>query len=167
MIRPVVRLPAAVLTHPSVEIDPQSDDAMRLAVDLVDTMRASLACVGLAAPQIGEPSRVFCMDVSGHKKARTSHGLVVLANPEIVSASSPEIGREGCMSVPDFTANVARATRVVVRGREPGTGALVVVDAEAFEARAVLHEVDHLNGVVFLDRVASARHDVFPRKRYT
>jgi peptide deformylase len=128
-------------------------------------MRASPACVGLAANQVGVPLRVFAMDVTGHRHTRSCAGLVVLANPVVVSATSPVVAREGCLSVPDLTGNVARATEVVVSGAEPGTGRTVTVTADAIEARALLHEIDHLDGLLFLDRVVG-KADVFARKRY-
>ena len=166
MIRPVRRLPDAGLSRRADPVDPVDLDVVSLAADLVDTMRGSPGCVGLAAPQIGVPMRVFCIDVTGHRKADSCAGLVVLVNPELVAAERPELAREGCLSVPDFTGNVARATAVVVRGAVPGGADTREVAATAIEARALLHELDHLDGLLFLDRVASARRDVFPRKRY-
>ncbi len=140
------------------------DEARALAVDLLDTMRASPACVGLAAPQIGVGLRAFSMDVTGHRKARSCHGEVVLFNPEVIVAYRPVTAREGCMSVPDLTGDVARATEVVVRGLATD-GTERIIQADAFEARAVLHEIDHLDGITFLDRVVD--HDaVFRRKIY-
>jgi peptide deformylase len=139
--------------------------AEALARDLVDTMRASPACVGLAAPQIGVGLRAFCLDVSGHKKARSCSGLVVLINPEIVVMDGAEVVREGCMSLPDLTGNVRRATEITVRGLTPD-GAEQTYEADAFEARAFQHEIDHLDGLLFLDRVSSLTADLFPRKRY-
>ncbi|HVE99164.1 MAG TPA: peptide deformylase [Mycobacteriales bacterium] len=167
MIRPVVRLPHPVLVGVSSPAGEAGDQALAdLATDLVDTMRVSPGCVGLAAPQLAVGLRVFAMDVTGHKKARSCAGLVVLADPVVVEATDPEVAREGCMSVPDLTGNVARATRVLVRGTDLLEGGTREIEADAIEARAVLHEVDHLDGLVFLDRVRSARHDVFARKRY-
>ncbi len=163
-VRPVLLLPAERLTRPSVAVGALDDDARALAVDLVDTMRSRPACVGLAAPQIGVGRRAFAVDVTGHRKARSCAGLVVLFDPEVLVADDPEVAREGCLSVPDLTGDVARATRVVVRGRDP-EGEERVVEADAFEARALLHEVDHLDGRVFLDRVES-HHAVFRRRVY-
>jgi peptide deformylase len=128
-------------------------------------MRASPACVGLAAPQIGIGRRAFCLDVTGHRKARSVHGLVVFLTPLIVAREGAEVTREGCMSVPDFTANVRRATKVAVEGTTPD-GAVRAIEADAFEARALQHEIDHLGGFLFLDRVSSISADVFPRRRY-
>lgn len=165
-IRPVVRLPHPVLVGVSAATGADDSTLGGLAADLVDTMRVSPGCVGLAAPQIAVGLRVFAMDVTGHRKARSCAGLVVLADPEILSATEPEVAREGCMSVPDLTGNVARATKVVVRGTDLLAGGVREIEADAIEARALLHEIDHLDGMVFLDRVRSARHDVFARKTY-
>jgi len=128
-------------------------------------MRISPGCVGLAAPQVGVAAQVFCVDVSGHPKARISHGLIVLANAEIVEASRNEKGREGCMSVPDLTGDVRRAAKITVVGQLPLSGERVLITTDAFEARALQHEIDHCNGMLFLDRVTGA-HAVFPRKVY-
>lgn len=164
MIRPVLSLPDPVLTRPAEPVGDVDAAARALATDLVDTMRASPACVGLAAPQIGVGLRAFVVDVTGHRKARSCHGELVLFDPEVLLAESPVIAREGCMSVPDLTGNVARAGRLVMRGTGVG-GAERVVECDAFEARAVLHELDHLDGLLFLDRVTS-RDAVFRRKVY-
>jgi peptide deformylase len=163
-IRPVLRLPEPVLTQVALPVDVIDEAARELAADLVDTMRASPACVGLAAPQIGVSLRAFAVDVSGHRKARSCHGEFVLFNPEVTGAVGPVVAREGCMSVPDLTGDVARADRLVVRGLTPA-GVEEVLEVDAFEARAVLHELDHLDGLVFLDRLV-ARDRVFPRQIY-
>ena len=163
-VRPVLRLPEPVLKQVARPVEEIDDELRSLADDLIDTMRASPACVGLAAPQIGVSVRAFSLDVRGHKKAQSCHGELVLFNPEILMSAAPAVGREGCMSVPDLTGDVARATQLVVRGLAPdGTSQVLTVDA--FEARAVLHEIDHLDGLLFLDRVVSA-DAVFHRKVY-
>ena len=163
-VRPVLALPDPFLQRPSAEVGTVDAGALELAADLVDTMRARPACVGLAAPQIGVGRRAFAIDVTGHRKARSCAGELVLFDPVLVSAATPELAREGCLSIPDLTGDVARATRVVVRGLGVD-GAERVVEADAFEARALLHELDHLDGFLFLDRVASA-HAVYRRKVY-
>jgi peptide deformylase len=164
-VRPVVTAPAAVLSTVAAEVDPTSAEVVRLAADLVATMRVSPGCVGLAAPQVGVGAKVFCVDVSEHPKTRDHHGTFVLCNAEVVSGSRNEKAREGCMSVPDFTGDVKRPSRVVVRGQLPGTGEEVEIEAEAFEARALQHEIDHCDGLLFLDRAAGA-HAVYARKTY-
>ena len=163
--RDVLRYPHATLKAPAARVEP-GPAAERLAADLLDTMRASPACVGIAAPQIGESARAFCLDVSGHKRARTNHGLVVMINPSITSRHGRDVMREGCMSLPDLTANVGRAETITVEGTTPA-GDHLVIEAEGFEARAFQHEIDHLDGMLFLDRVVSLTADVFVRKRYT
>ena len=135
-------------------------DVERVGADLVDTMRSFPRCVGIAAPQIGELVRMVAVDVTDHPKATTCHGLLVLANPRVVLASGAEVAREGCLSIPDLTANVRRATRIVVEAGDR------VIESEGFEARCLLHELDHLDGLLFLDRVDSLKTDVFRRKRF-
>lgn len=165
-IRRVLHRPHHVLSTPAVEVDPYAPSVALLASMLVATMRTSPSCVGLAAPQIGEGVRLFCMDITGHKKARSCAGLVVMANPRVIRYGGNEIMREGCMSVPELTGDVARAAEVIVEGVEPGTGRLVRVDADAMEARCLLHELDHLDGLTFVDRVIDAETDLFQRRRY-
>ena len=165
-VRTVVRYPARVLKGPAGPVGAIGDGERRIATDLVDTMYDSPGCVGLAAPQIGVASRAFTLDVSVMKKPpEGNHGLVVLLDPELIVAEGSEIGREGCMSVPDYTCDVRRAIHVVVSGTTP-EGQRRVIEAEGFEARALQHELDHLDGLLILDRVASRRTDVFARKRY-
>ncbi|MGZ4457208.1 MAG: peptide deformylase [Nocardioides sp.] len=161
----VVRAPAAVLSTPGGRVDPTAAATVQLAADLVATMRVSPGCVGLAAPQVGVGAQVFCVDVSEHPKTRDHHGTFVLCNAEVVEASRNERAREGCMSVPDLTGDVKRATRVTVRGQLPGTGAEVTLTANAFEARCLQHEIDHCQGLLFLDRAAGA-HAIYARKTY-
>jgi peptide deformylase len=163
-VRPVLHLPDDVLTRPALVCGALDDELRSLAVDLIDTMRVSPGCVGLAAPQIGVSRRAFALDVTGHRKAVSCHGTVVLFDPELVSYSGAELAREGCMSVPDLTGDVPRPTSVVVRGLVP-SGEEVELHADAFEARALLHELDHLEGKLFLDRVPGPSA-VFQRRVY-
>ncbi|WP_114424229.1 peptide deformylase [Nocardioides houyundeii] len=164
-VREVVRAPAPVLSADGDKVDPTDPEVVQLAADLVATMRVSPGCVGLAAPQVGVGAKVFCVDVSEHPKTRGHHGTFVLCNAEVVESSRNEKAREGCMSVPDFTGDVKRASRVLVRGQLPGTGEEIEVRAEAFEARCLQHEIDHCDGFLFLDRVAGA-HAVYARQTY-
>jgi peptide deformylase len=135
-----------------------------LLCDLEDTMRASSHSVGIAAPQIGECVRVAIVDVSS-KPDVPHHGFLQLVNPEIVLRTGEVRGREGCMSVPHYTGNVWRAASIRVRAQD-GHGEWHEWDCDGYEARAVQHELDHLDGVLFLDRVVSPRHDLFRRKVY-
>ncbi|WP_323794207.1 peptide deformylase [Nocardioides sp.] len=161
----VVRAPAPVLSTPGEQVDPRSPEIVQLAADLVATMRVSPGCVGLAAPQVGVGVQVFCVDVSAHPKTREHHGTFVLCNAEVVESSRNDKAREGCMSVPDLTGDVKRASKVLVQGQLPGSGEVVQVRAEAFDARALQHEIDHCDGLLFLDRVAGA-HAVYARQTY-
>lgn len=140
---------------------PSGDELERVIADLTDTMRASPGCVGIAAPQIGHQVSVAVIDLTGHKKAPPSvHGLTVLIDPVVTSGEGSEVGREGCLSIPSLTANVKRFERVTVRTRDED------LFFEAFEARLAQHEIDHLFGLLFLDRVESLTQDVFPRKQH-
>jgi peptide deformylase len=162
--REVLRYPHPSLKAVARELEP-GDEAERVAANLVDTMRSFGHCVGLAAPQIDELVRLVAVDVTGHPKATAAHGLLVLVNPRVVSASGAEVAREGCLSLPHLTANVRRATEIAVEAVDP-SGREVRVETEGFEARCLLHEIDHLDGILFLDRVDSLATDVFRRKTY-
>jgi peptide deformylase len=165
-IRSVLRVPNPVLKEQCRAVPEAAVNGTReLAVDLVDTMRAHPRCVGLAAPQIGALVRIIVVDVTGHPRATSSSGLVVLINPVLLDTDGGDVAREGCLSVPEFTANVRRATHVVVDGLTP-EGDERRVEAEGFEARCLLHELDHLDGVLFLDRVDSLATDVFRRRNF-
>jgi peptide deformylase len=143
----------------------QFDDALHeLVRDLEDTRVSSPGCVGIAAPQIGALRRVAIVDTSGHKKfGGQSSGHMVLVNPVITAREGERLGREGCLSLPDFTANVRRAMQVVVEYFDEH-GQFQRLETEDFEAVVVQHEVDHLDGILFLDRVANLSTDVFARK---
>jgi peptide deformylase len=164
-VLPVVTAPAGVLSSEGTEVDPADPAVVQLAADLVATMRVSPGCVGLAAPQVGVGAQVFVVDVTEHPKTVTTHGTFVLCNARVVEASRWRPGREGCMSVPDLTGDVKRASRLVVEAVLPGTGEPVRLTTDAFEARALQHEIDHCAGKLFLDRVAGA-HAVYQRKVY-
>jgi peptide deformylase len=162
---PVLTAPETVLSRPGARVEPADPAVVQLAADLVATMKVSPGCVGLAAPQVGISAQLFAVDVTGHPKASTVHGPFVLANAVIVEASRWKAGREGCLSVPDLTGDVKRAGRIVVEGQLPGSGEKVAIITDAFEARAVQHEIDHCQGLLFLDRVGGA-HAVYQRKVY-
>jgi peptide deformylase len=158
VIRDVLVYPHPALKQVAPEVHDGAEIA-RVARDLEDTMDAFGHCVGLAATQLGEMLRIVVVDVSGHRKATSSNGRLVLVNPRIVASEGAEVGREGCLSIPDLTANVRRATRIEV---EAGDRRIV---SEGFEARCLQHEIDHLDGLLFLDRVDSLTADVFRRVR--
>jgi len=157
-VREVLRYPHRLLKQ--VAAPAQAGEAEAVGADLVETMRSFPGCVGLAAPQIGELVRVVAVDVRGHPKADTDNGLLVLVNPRIVAAEGEEVAREGCLSIPDLTANVRRRVRIEV------THAGGRFASEGFEARCLQHELDHLDGVLFLDRVDSLVDDLFRRQQH-
>lgn len=132
--------------------------------DLEHTRRAGPGAVGIAAPQVGWFERVIILDVSGRRKTR-SHGHLILVNPEITEWEGFAMGREGCLSVPDYTGNVVRAERIQLRAQDRN-GDSLSFDMDGFEARAAQHELDHLDGLLFLDRLVSRRQDLFERKVY-
>jgi peptide deformylase len=162
LIREVVRVPDDRLKR----VAPPGADPARVAAvarDLLDTMRSFGRCVGIAAPQVGEDLRLCIVDCSQHPKAAgAEHGLLVLVEPVVVEVSEETaVGREGCLSLPDLTADVRRPVDAVIEATTPERDALRV-EATGFEARALLHEIDHLDGVLILDRAIR----VFPRKNY-
>lgn len=161
-----------ILTYPDPRLTQESqpvtsfDDEIRAFVAVLeDTMRAGPGAVGIAAPQVGRAQRIVIVDCSGKKNLATDHGRLVLINPEITEWDGFAVGREGCLSVPDFTGNVIRAERVTLEAQDE-YGAPLHFKFEGYEARAVQHEIDHLDGLLFLDRLVSRRNDLFRRKTY-
>lgn len=166
-VRDVVRYPDPLLKQVCAPVQvngPLVGAARELAVDLIDTMLSFPGCVGIAAPQVGALQRMVAVDVTGHRRALSCHGRLVLVNPEVVEREGSLVMREGCLSIPDFTGNIRRAERVVIEATGV-EGDRLRLECDAYEARVVLHEIDHLDGLLFLDRVERAR-DVFPRKNY-
>lgn len=133
-------------------------------VDLEETMRAGPGGVGIAAPQVGYFERIIIVDVSSKPKIK-HNGSMLMVNPEITEYEGYVKGREGCMSVPDFTGNVFRAETIKVEYLD-AQGEMCSIESEGFEARAIQHELDHLEGLLFLDRLVSRRSDLFRRKTY-
>ncbi len=141
------------------------DETLRTFIaDLEETMRAGPGGVGIAAPQVGRLEQIALVDVSAKKKIK-HHGRLVLINPEIIEWQGSVVGREGCMSVPDFTGNVIRAETITLEAQDE-SGERQRYEMEGYEARAVQHELDHLKGMLFLDRLVSRRSDLFKRKVY-
>lgn len=149
------------ISEPAGEVD---GELLSFIADLEETMRAGPGGVGIAAPQVGRRIRVAIVDVSSKPKVK-SNGRVVLINPEITEWDGFAVGREGCMSVPDYTGNVIRAERIRVKALDEN-GETKEYEMEGYEARAAQHEVDHLDGMLFLDRLVSRHADLFKRKVY-
>ena len=162
---PIRRFPDPILKRQTRTVERIDNEARRFIERLIRTMRHHPRCVGLAAPQVGSDLRIAVMDSSVHPKSTGSHGLLVLINPEIELLEGVSAQREGCLSIPDLTANVRRASRVRLCAADQD-GALHEWRLEGFEAIVAQHEVDHLDGKLFLDRVTNLTTDVFPRKTY-
>jgi peptide deformylase len=160
----ILKVPDQRLKQVSDPVQTFDSELRGFIADLEQTRRAGPAAVGIAAPQVGRFQRIVIVDVSGRPKI-PNHGYLVLVNPEITDWEGFELGREGCLSVPDFTGNVIRAERIKLTAQDP-EGRRLEYAMEGFEARAVQHEVDHLDGMLFLDRVVSRRTDLFRRKVY-
>ena len=149
-------------THPLERVD---DGVRKFLEQMTTTMCVHPRCVGLAAPQVGSSLRVAVMDSSRNPKVTESCGLIILVNPRVIAAEGTVLQREGCLSIPDFTGNVQRAARVQVQAHDQD-GRLQEFWLEGFEAIIAQHEIDHLDGKLFLDRVANLTTDVFRRKTY-
>jgi len=161
-VQTVLTYPDPRLKQASPETDLKNPRWAGLFTDLVDTLRAFPGCVGLAAPQIGAMARCLAVDVSSSPRGGENHGLVLLVNPRLVEASQWKIGREGCLSFPDLLANVKRAQKTRLTGLDPA-GRLLELSCVGFEAVAIQHEIDHLDGILFLDRIRSSK-DLFERR---
>ena len=163
-VREVLLVPDARLKQACDWVENFDDELRAIIQDLEDTRSASPGCVGIASSQIGVLRRVAIVDTSGHKKhGALSSGHIVLVNPKITRREGEREGREGCLSLPDFTANVRRAWLVEVEYSDE-SGSRQTLIAQDFEAVVVQHELDHLDGILFLDRVANLATDVFARK---
>ena len=165
MILKVLQLPDPLLKKPARPVH-FNDPHLQLLIDhMLETMYHHPRCVGLAAPQVGQSLRVITVDASRADRPGSRHGRLVLLNPLITRRQEPHLLREGCLSIPDFTGNVLRDDRVDVTGLDR-KGQPLKISAKGFEAVVFQHEVDHLDGKLFLDRVASLETDVFRRKQY-
>lgn len=163
-VLPILTYPDARLKQVSQAVE-AVDEALRIFIsNLEQTMRAGPGGVGIAAPQVGDFRRVVIVDVSSKPKI-PNHGRLILINPEILHWEGMVIGREGCLSVPDFTGNVIRAEQITVEALDEQSH-LQKYTLHGYEARAVQHEIDHLDGMLFLDRLVSRRRDLFARKVY-
>jgi peptide deformylase len=165
-VQPILRYPHPVLKKLCHRVEKIDRKIHELITDLVDTMHEGPGSVGVAASQIGVTLRVCVVDVSKNRHGKeNNHGLLTMINPEITDRSGTATMREGCMSVPDYTGDVDRATEITLQFSEPD-GNLREIVASGFEAVAIQHEMDHLDGVLFLDRVTSIKTGLFRRKNY-
>lgn len=138
-----------------------SDDLKKFVTDLEETFRSFPGCVGIAAPQVGRCERIIMVDIS-HKPQHENHGFLVLINPRITVCEGVSMGREGCLSVPDYTGKVERAKFITLQALNEN-GEKHEFHMLRYEARAVQHEIDHLDGKLFLDRLVSRRNALSKR----
>jgi peptide deformylase len=159
MIRPIVKFGEAGLHHSAEPVTEVTPEILRLLDDMVETMYAAPG-VGLAAPQVGVPLRIFVVDLS---VGRSSGELIEMINPEFVEREGMQLEEEGCLSLPGFNATVARPSRAVVRGLDRN-GQEHVREGTGLLARAFQHEMDHLDGKLFTDRLRGIKRDVIVRR---
>jgi peptide deformylase len=151
----IYKYPHPILRIPCPNVTVFDDALKRLAGDMVETMYHGVGAVGLAAPQVGHSVRLFVMDTNAFT---TRDNLKIMVNPRIVSASRNKTMREGCLSLPEYLANVKRAQRVTVEA-EDVYGHLQVFEVKHLEAVCVQHEIDHLDGILMMDRIESLKTD--------
>ena len=159
MIRPILKYGEAVLREPAAPVEDITPEVQQLVDDMIETMYAAPG-VGLAATQIGVPLRVFVVDIS---VGRRPEDLIVMINPGFLERDGLQVEEEGCLSVPGFNATVPRPARVVVRGLDR-EGQMRTVEGIGLLARALQHEMDHLDGVVFVDRLRGIKRDLIVRR---
>jgi len=159
MIRPILKYGDTVLHEKARPVDAVTADVERLIDDMIETMYAAPG-VGLAAPQIGVALRVFVVDTS---VGRDPRGLIVMVNPEFVERDGMQLEEEGCLSVPGFNATVVRPSHVVVKGLDR-SGGEQQIEGSGLLARAFQHEMDHLDGTLFVDLLRGIKRDLIVRK---
>jgi peptide deformylase len=159
MLRPIVHYGVPVLQTPASPVTTFDNTLQTLIDDMIDTMYAAPG-IGLAAPQVGVPLRVFVIDLSVGKRGGE---VITLINPEFTEREGMQLEEEGCLSVPGFNATVARPERAVVKGLDRH-GQPKVVEGTGLLARALQHEMDHLDGLLFLDRLRGLKRDLIVRK---
>ncbi|MEW6614896.1 MAG: peptide deformylase [Thermodesulfobacteriota bacterium] len=153
----ILTYPDPVLKKKAKQVEIIDEKIKKLAEDMVETMYAAPG-IGLAAPQVGESLRVIIVDVT-----RKGEDLVVLVNPEIISGEGECAEEEGCLSVPDFKETVSRKKKVIVKGLDI-KGREIQIPAEGLLAIAFQHEIDHLDGILIIDRVSWLKRDIFKKK---
>ena len=159
MIRPILKYGDDVLHQQAHPVGELTGDIQQLVDDLIETMYAAPG-IGLAAPQVGVPLRIFVIDLSLGQEA---DGLIVMINPSFVERDGMQLEDEGCLSVPDFNATVVRPSRVIVKGLDRA-GTEYQREGEGLLASAFQHEMDHLDGMLFVDRLRGIKRDMIVRK---
>jgi peptide deformylase len=159
MLRPILKYGDQTLHEPARAVAAITPDVERLIDDMIETMYAAPG-IGLAAPQVGVPLRIFVVDLS---LGKASADLIVMVNPEFLDRDGVQLEEEGCLSVPGFNATVVRPTRAVIRGLDR-TGAEQTREGQGLLARAFQHEMDHLDGTLFVDRLRGIKRELIVRR---
>jgi peptide deformylase len=159
MIRPILRYGAPALHAPATDVETFDDTLQRLVDDMIETMYAAPG-VGLAATQVGVPKRLFVIDLSA---GRDPKGLITMVNPRFVSLDGVQLEEEGCLSIPGFNATVVRPSKATVSGFDRH-GQPQTIEGSTLLARAFQHEMDHLDGKVFVDRLRGIKRDLIVRR---
>jgi peptide deformylase len=161
-IREIRAYPDPVLRNRTARVEKVDESLDSLIQDLVETMHAAPG-VGLAANQVGVALQLAVIDLSTREDAGDRHPLLVLINPEIISSEGTAVEEEGCLSIPDFSEKVKRAAKVKVRAQDR-TGKIFDMEAAGLLAKALQHEIDHLNGLLFVDRLSPLKKNIFKRR---
>ena len=159
MIRPILRYGAEALHQPTSPVAEITTDIRQLIDDMVQTMYAAPG-IGLAATQVGESLRIFVADIS---VGRNAGDLITMVNPEFVERDGMQLEEEGCLSVPGFNATVARPQRVTLKGLDRD-GHERAIEGTGLLARCFQHEMDHLDGTLFVDRLRGLQKDLIVRR---
>jgi peptide deformylase len=159
-LSPIVTFPNQVLKQKAAPVTSFDAELEILIQDMAETMYAAPG-VGLAAPQIGIPLQLAVIDISPKDGERD---LIVLANPKIVKGEGEEIDEEGCLSVVDYCSKVKRFEKIWVEAQNI-KGEPLSFEDEGFLARVIQHEIDHLNGMLFLDRISTLKRSLYTKKR--
>ena len=156
------KFPDPVLRKKTERVTKINGTIERLIDDMVETMHAAPG-VGLAANQVGVSLQVAVIDLSTREDKEKRHPLLVIINPEILSMEGSVVEEEGCLSIPEYAEKVKRAARVKVRAQDQ-TGKIFELEAEGLLAKALQHEIDHLNGILFIDRLSTLKKSIFKRR---
>ncbi|HXY62261.1 MAG TPA: peptide deformylase [Nitrospirota bacterium] len=160
--REIRTYPDPVLRNKTARVEKIDKSLDQLIEDMVATMHAAPG-VGLAANQIGVALQLAVIDLSSRENEEQRHPLLVIINPEILSMDGSITEEEGCLSIPDYVEKVKRAARVKVRAQDR-TGKLFQIEAEGLLAKALQHEIDHLNGKLFVDHLSPLKKNIFKRR---
>ncbi len=161
-IRTIRTYPDPVLRTKTARVEKIDGSLDRLIQDMIETMHAAPG-VGLAANQVGVSLQLAVIDLSARENSEQRHPLFVIINPEIVSSEGSIVEEEGCLSIPDYSEKVKRAAKVRVRAQDR-TGKPFEIEAEGLLAKALQHEIDHLNGLLFVDRLSPLKKNIFKRR---